>query len=92
MDTCPGIINMYILSGFLVSILLSYQCAKKGVSICPGLVDFSVRLVDSLLHFPNGEEKVLGKIQIKKVLQKMEFGGLVRMTFRLAIFVIVLHS
>ena len=32
-----------------------FQRAKKVVSDSPGLVDFSVGLVDSILHLPDGQ-------------------------------------
>ena len=31
------------------------QCAKKVVSNSPGLVDFAIGLVNSVLHLPNGQ-------------------------------------
>jgi len=31
------------------------QCAKKVVSDSPGLVDFVIRLVNSVLDLPNGQ-------------------------------------
>jgi len=50
---------------------LHAQCAKKVLSDSPGLVDFPVRLVDSVLHFPDGQVKFLGKffeeIQITEI-------------------------
>ena len=36
-------------------VLFSLQCAKKGVSDSPGLVDFVVRLVNSVINLPDGQ-------------------------------------
>ena len=32
-----------------------YQCAKKVVSDSPGLVDFAIRLVNSVFNLPEGQ-------------------------------------
>ena len=61
------------------------------MSIIPGLVDFSVRLVNSLSLLQWGR-RCSWEIQIKKVLCKIEFRGLVRVTFRPVLFVIVVNS
>ena len=33
-----------------------FQCAKKVVSDIPGLVDFAIRLVNSVSNLPDGQE------------------------------------
>jgi len=45
----------------------STQCAKKVVSNSPGVVDFSIGLVNSVDNLPDGQVKFLGKF-------KMAFG------------------
>ena len=35
--------------------MLTKQCAKKVVSNSPGLVDFAIRLVNSVLNLPDGQ-------------------------------------
>ena len=42
------------------------QRAKKVVSDSPGLVDFAIGLVNSVLNLPNGQVKVFVKFQKKK--------------------------
>ena len=44
------------------------QCAKKVVSDSPGLVDFAIGLVISVLNLPNGQMKFFGGIQITEEL------------------------
>ena len=41
-----------------------FQSAKKVVSDSPGLVDFAIRLVSSVLNLPNGQVLFFGEIQI----------------------------
>ena len=65
------------------------QCAKKVVSDSPGLVDFAIELVNSVLNLPDGqvkyvEEFILQKnCEINNILPINKFGGLVEMTFGL---------
>ena len=47
---------------------ISGQCAKKVVSDSPGLVDFAIGLVISVLNLPNGQMKFFGGIQITEEL------------------------
>ena len=42
-------------AGFHCTYVLLYHRAKKVVSDCPGLVDFVIRLVNSVLNFPYGQ-------------------------------------
>ena len=50
------------------SILDPMQCAKKVVSDSPGLVDFAIGLVNSVLNLPDGQAKIFWRIKITKVL------------------------
>ena len=45
------------------------QRAKKVVSDSPGLVDFAIGLVNSVLNLPDGQGKIFRRIKITKVLQ-----------------------
>ena len=45
-----------------------FQGAKKVVSDSPGLVDFAIGLVNSVLNLPDGQAKIFRRIQITKVL------------------------
>ena len=44
------------------------QGAKKVVSNSPGLVDFAIGLVNSVLNLPDGQAKIFQRIKITKVL------------------------
>ena len=44
------------------------QRAKKVVSDSPGLVDFAIGLVNSVLNLPDGQVKSLWRIKITEVL------------------------
>ena len=44
------------------------QGAKKVVSDSPGLVDFAIGLVNSVLNLPDGQAKIFRRIKIIKVL------------------------
>ena len=44
------------------------QCAKKVVSDSPGLVDFLIRLVNSVLNLPDGQVTFFEEIQITQEL------------------------
>ena len=44
------------------------QDAKKVVSDSPGLVDFVLVLVNSVLNLPDGQAKIFRRIKITKVL------------------------
>ena len=43
-------------------LLVTAQCAKKVLSVSPGLIDFQARLVDSVRHLPDVQVKFLRKI------------------------------
>ena len=47
---------------------LYFQCAEKVIDSCTRLVDFSIRLVNSVLNFSDGQVKFLGGIQITEEL------------------------
>ena len=64
------------------------QCAEKVVSDSSGLVDFAIRLVNSVLNLPDGQVKYfeefnLQKNCVKSILLIKKFGVLVEMTFGL---------
>ena len=44
------------------------QRAKKVVSDSPGLVDFAIGLVNSVLNLPDGQGKIFRRIKITKAL------------------------
>ena len=44
------------------------QCAKKVMSNSPGLVDFVIGLVNSVLNLSDGQAKIFLRIKITKVL------------------------
>ena len=47
---------------------LHIQGAKKVVSDSPGLVDFAIGLVNSVLNLPDGQAKIFWRNKITKVL------------------------
>ena len=63
------------------------QHAKKVVSDSPGLVDFAIGLVNSVLNLPNGQMKVFEEFNyrrtVKSILLIKTFWGLGEMTFGL---------
>ena len=42
------------------------QCAKKVVSVRLGLVDFAIRLVNSVLNLLEGRVKIFEKLKLQK--------------------------
>ena len=42
------------------------QHAKKGVSDSPGLVDFAIRLVNSVIKLPDGQVKLFEEFKLQK--------------------------
>ena len=42
------------------------QCAKKVVSDSPGLVDFFIRLVNSVLNLPDGQVTFFEEFKLQK--------------------------
>ena len=42
------------------------QCAKKVVSNSPGLVDFAIRLVNSVLNLPDGQVIFFEEFKLQK--------------------------
>ena len=71
--------------------VLTTQGGKKVVSDSPGLVHFTIRLVNSVLNLPDGQVKSFGELKLQKncnlliLLTHFCFGGreLVEMTFGL---------
>ena len=51
-----------------ITIRMGNQGAKKVVSDSPGLVDFAIGLVNSVLNLPDGQAKIFRRIKITKVL------------------------
>jgi len=46
--------------------MITYQSAKKVVSSSPGLVDFAIRLVNSVLNLPDGQVKFFDDFKVQK--------------------------
>ena len=42
------------------------QCAKKVMSDSPGLVDFTIGLVNSVLNLPDGQVKFFEEFKLQK--------------------------
>ena len=66
--------------------IVSVQNAKKVVSDSPGLVDFAIGLVNSVLNLPDGQVNYFEEINsqknsVKSILVIKKFGGLVEMMF-----------
>ena len=53
------------------------------MSDSPGLVDFGIRLVNSVLNLPDGQVKFFEECDLRNNCQIKEFGGLVEVTFEL---------
>ena len=47
---------------------LAGQRAKKVMSDSPGLMDFAIELVNSVLNLPDGQAKIFWRIKVTKVL------------------------
>ena len=60
LDTGPGCLKAWL--------CYTRQRAKKVVSDSPGLVDFSIGLVNSVLNLPDGQEKIFLRSKITEVL------------------------
>ena len=83
--TGPQLVVTFFLGLYFPS---SYsQNAKKGVSDSPGLVDFAIGLVNSVINLPDGQVNFLGgnSNYRRTVINPAHqiFGGLVEMTFGL---------
>ena len=63
------------------------QCAKKVVSDSPGLVDFAIGLVNSVINLPDGQVNCFEEFKLQKnyeiILLVQTFLGLVEMMFGL---------
>ena len=63
------------------------HCAKKVVSDSPGLVDFAIGLVNSVINLPDGQVNFFEEFKLQKncelSLLIKTFLGLVEMTFGL---------
>ena len=64
-----------------------YQCAKKVVSDSPGLMDFAIGLVNSVLNLPEGQVKYFEEFNLQKNSEinsaHQKIGELVEMRFGL---------
>ena len=56
-------INISILATYITP--SSLQHAKKAVSDNPGLVDFAIRLVNSVFNLPNGQVKYFEEFNLQ---------------------------
>ena len=78
--------NLFHLRGVYTVIDRRHQSAKKVVSDSPGLVDFAIGLVISVLNLPNGQVKYFEEFNLQKnceinsAHQKI-LGAIVEMTF-----------
>ena len=64
------------------------QRAKKLASDSPGLVDFAIRLVNSVLNLPDGQVKIFEEFKLHKncvinPAYQNDFGAIVEMNFGL---------
>ena len=48
-------------------LILQYQCVKRVVSDCPGLVDFAIGLAIFVLNLPDGQELFFREIQYRRI-------------------------
>ena len=46
--------------------IIRFSQWKKVMSDSPGLVDFAIRLVNSVLYLPKGQVKIFGELQLQK--------------------------
>ena len=61
-------IDRYIYLVYTLFIEIPRQHAKKVVSDSPGLVDFAIGLVNSVLNLPDGQVKIFQRSKITEVL------------------------
>ena len=71
----------------ILQLFLYTWCAKKVVSDSPGLVDFAIRLVNSVINLPDGQVSFFEEFKLQKnceiSLLIKTFFGLVEMIFGL---------
>ena len=71
----------------ILQLFLYTWCAKKVVSDSPGLVDFAIRLVNSVINFSDGQVSFFEELKLQKnceiSLLIKTFFGLVEMIFGL---------
>ena len=79
--------NEDLLTEALIGLVSKTQHAKKVVSDSPGLVDFAIGLVNSVLNLPNGQmsffEEFNYRRTVKTILPIKMFWGICEMTFGL---------
>ena len=60
------LIHIYPFLLIIIFIYVQPQLAKKVVSDSPGLVDFAIGLVNSVLNLPEGQVSFFGKFKLQK--------------------------
>ena len=64
----PFLLNEHGDPQIFFQVFTTNQRAKKVVSDSPGLVDFAIGLVNSVLNLPDGQAKIFRRVKITKVL------------------------
>ena len=59
---------LIIYNNVIITHAINKQRAKNVVSDSPGLVDFAIGLVNSVLNLPDGQAKIFRRVKITKVL------------------------
>ena len=81
------LIKHILLHIIILQLFLYTWCAKKVVSDSPGLVDFAIRLVNSVINLPDRQVKFFEEFKLQKNceinLLIKTFFGLVEMIFGL---------
>ena len=76
------------MTGKLILLFMHSQCAKKGLSHSPGLVDFAIGLVNSVFSLPDEQVKFFAEFKIYRTVvnpaYQKHFLGVVKMTVGLA--------
>ena len=76
------------MTGKLILLFKHSQCAKKGLSHSPGLVDFATGLVNSVFFLPDEQVKFFAEFKIYRTVvnpaYQKNFWGVVKMTVGLA--------
>ena len=67
--------NLFHLRGVYTVIDRRHQSAKKVVSDSPGLVDFAIRLVNSVLNLPDRQVMYFEEFNLQKNCEIKNFGG-----------------
>ena len=67
--------NLFHLRGVYTVIDRRHQSAKKVVSDSPGLVDFAIRLVNSVLNLPDRQVMYFEEFNLQKNCEIKNLGG-----------------